>query len=554
MRANDLKRTGANVSETILTPANVTAATFGRLSCKAVDGEIYAQILYVPGVDFGAKGKHNVIVVATMRNHIYVIDADDGNTVLWDKAYGMPVGPASALATEGTLATCAPYLDISQWVGILSTPAIDPATGTIYFVARTSAGGTHVQKLYAESLIDGSDRPGSPVTITATYQGTGDQISGIKDPAMNGTFRFDPKRHNQRVALTLHDGLVYIAWSAFCDFGPYHGWLIGYDAKTLAQSVVYNTSPNGRFAGIWMSGSGPAIDDDGTMYLATGNGTADLNGGLNHGQSLLKLRRQGNTMQVVDWFIPFGYDYLEASDRDLGSAGVVLVPGTNLLLGGGKEGKLYVANKNDLGKFTPPTVKYQASQPMAVPPRPTVYPVGTDRVVQTITLSELTTPAPAAGAGRAHNHSTPVYWKSAGGEFIYTMAEEDFLKQFRVVNGKLELFKMSQIRAPDDRMEQGYAMPGGTMSLSANGTKDGIVWVTMPINRNANNAVVPGVMYAFDASDVSKPPLWNSETSAADSLTNYAKFNPVTVYNGKVYVPTFKDANGANQYCTYGRK
>jgi hypothetical protein len=529
MRGNDLKRTGATLFERALSPATVSDATFGKRSCHAVDGEIYAQMLYVPDVDFGVKGKHDALVVATMRNRVYVVDAADPTNVLWSKTYGAPVA-AAGLSTEGNTSTCSPYLDVSKWVGILSTPALDPATGTLYFVARTTEGGQQVQKLYAESLVDGGDRAGSPVTIAATLDGV----------------TFQSRVQNQRLALTLAGGLVYVGWSAFCDFGPYHGWLMGYDAATLQQKVVFDTTPTGMAGGIWMSGSGPAVDDDGALYLATGNGSADLQGGANRGESLLKLRRQGATLEVADWFTPYEYDLLEYEDRDLGSAGVLLVPGTNLLLGGGKDAKIYVADKTNLGRYTPPARPF-------VPPSslgPATLPQGTDAVVQTLAVSS------TSRIPRAHNHSTPVFWKSDAGTFVYTMAEEDFLQQWRLVGGRFELFKASQVRAPiDPAAPNDYTMPGGTMSLSADGANpgSGIVWVTMPLAKDANNAVVPGAMYAFDAADVSKT-LWSSQTNAArDAVGNYAKFNPVTVYDGRVYVPTFNAPDATNQFCVYGK-
>jgi hypothetical protein len=536
MRGYDLKRTHANTFETVLTPAKVDGDTFGKLYCRAVDGEIYGQILYLPAFDFGPKGKKNALVIVTMRNQVYVMDADDPEAPpIWQKSYGAAVGPARTLSPG----TCNPYLDISQWVGITSTPAVDMATGTIYFVARTSQGGVHQQRLYAQSLVDGSDRV-PPVNITAVVPGTG-------VGSMNGQLRFRSDRQNQRTALLLHGGLVYIAWAAFCDAQPYHGWIIGYDAATLEQRVVFNTTPTGSSGGIWMSGSGFAVDDDGTFYLTTGNGTADLGGGTNYGEAFLKLRRQGGTMQVVDWFIPKNYCFLEREDRDLGSAGVLLIPGTNLVLGGGKDGKVYVVDKTDMGKYGGPMGPCGVNPPANAP--------GTDNVVQTMNV------APSSNPSLAHNHSTPVYWKSQAGEFVYTWAEEDYLQQWKLENGRLTLFKRSTIKAPDEGPggQPGgpptYTMPGGTMALSANGdrTDSGVIWVTMPIRSSANNAVVPGVVRAFDASDVSKPELWNSQQNAArDSITNYAKFNPVTVYNGKVYVPTFKNPEGTNQYCAFG--
>jgi hypothetical protein len=402
---------------------------------------------------------------------------------------------------------------------VLGTPVIDPASGTMYFVTRTKEGAgadiKYLQKLHAVSLLDGSPRAGSPVVIEAAIPGTGPN-------APDGMVRFNPLTNNQRPALMLHDGVVYIGWSSHCDQGPYHGWLIGYDAKSLAQVVTYNATPNGRNGGIWMSGAAPAVDAEGFIYLLTGNGDADLGpaGGPNRGHSFVKLQRQGGSLQVADWFTPFNYSVLEAEDRDLGSSGILLVPGTNMVLGGSKEGKLYVVDRTNMGKHR-----------------------ATDdgQILQTVALT---------GARRAHNHGSPVYWKSQEGEFIYVMAEEDYLKQFRIVDGKLQLHKMSVFRAPTDPLApNGYTMPGGTITLTADADKPGsaILWVTLNVSKDANNAVVPGMFRAFDASDVSKE-LWNSETNAGrDRVGNFAKFNPATVYNGKVYMPTFSD-----RLCVYG--
>jgi hypothetical protein len=408
------------------------------------------------------------------------------------------------------------YKDISRWVGILSTPAIDPAAQTLYLVARTKeAAGVYVQKLHAISLVDGRERPGSPVEIRATTRGTG---AG----SVAGVLTFDPKLQNQRAGLLLHQGVVYIAWASHCDEEPYHGWIVGYDARTLAQVVVYNDTPGGKNGGIWMAGQAPSVDEEGNLYLITGNGTADLAGGPNRGESFIKLRRQGDTLALLDWFTPFNYEVLEREDRDLGSSGALLIPGRNIVLGGGKEGKLYLLDRANLGKHRP---------------------TDDGQILQTVAVT---------GPTRAHIHGTPVYWKSGDVEHLYIMAEEDYLKQFRLVGGKLQLSRMSMVRAPRDPMPgAGYTMPGGVLAISADGDRpgSGIVWANVTIAKDAIHAVVPGVLRAFDASDVSKE-LWNSEQNAArDSYGNFAKFNPPTVYNGRVYMPTF-----SRQYCVYGRR
>ena len=283
--------------------------------------------------------------------------------------------------------------------------------------------------------------------------------------------------------------------------------------------MAYNTSPTGRFAGIWMAGQAPSVDDEGNIYLITGNGTNDLQGGPNKGNSFLKLRRQGSTLAVLDWFTPSNYATIEAQDRDLGSAGALIIPGRNTVMGGGKDGRLYVLDRANLGKFQPGN---DAHSLQAIP----------------------------VTSNQAHIHGTPVYWKSTEGEFVYVMAEEDFLKQFRVLeNGRLQLVRMSALRASNTDPDAGYTMPGGILSLSADGDKPGsaIVWVSMTVSQNAIHKVVPGVVRAFNASDVTQQ-IWNSQQNAArDSLGNFAKYNPVTVYNGRLYVPTF-----SRQYCVYG--
>jgi hypothetical protein len=518
MRGYNLERTGNNLQETVLTPAAITAGGFGKLYCKSVDDEIYGQILYQPDADFGPQGRHDAVFVVTMNDSVYAFDATDGTAAaLWeahfaDASKGVVPVPARDLGKTN----CGIYKDISRRVGILSTPAVDPATSTMYVVARTKEQGDYLARLHALDMATGKERSGSPVEISATTSGSGAGSVG-------GTIRFDPMRQNQRAGLLLHQGVVYVAFSSHCDEGPYHGWVLGYDAASLRQVVVYNDTPNGANGGIWMSGMAPAVDAEGNIYLVTGNGSADLAGGPNRGEAFLKLRRQGATLQVLDWFTPFNYATLEMEDRDLGSSGAVLIPGTNIVLAGNKEGKLYLVDRNNFGKFRP-TDNNQLVQSLAV-----------------------------TGAGRAHIHGTPVHWKSSDGEFVYLMAEEDFLRQYRFVQGKLTLHRMSDLKAPQVLVPKppgGYTMPGGAVALTADGERPGtgLVWVNMTIAADANQAVVPGVLRVFDAADVTRE-LWNSEQNRArDSFGNFAKFNPPTVTGGRVYLPTF-----SNQYCVYGR-
>jgi hypothetical protein len=514
-RSYDVGRSGTNLDETTLTPAVITGGKFGKLFCRAVDDEIYGQILYVTGLDLGAAGRKNVAFVVTMNDSVYAFDADGGTTdPLWQKSFlGSGATPVPTSDLNGQI--CYNYRDISHAVGITSTPVIDPATRTIYVVARTKESGSFVQRLHALDLRDGSERTGSPVSIDASVSGSG---SG----ASNGTIKFDPQRNNQRAALTLAGGAVYIGFASHCDWEPYHGWLLAYDAQSLAQLAVYNVTPNGRNGGIWMSGSGPAVDDAGNLYLVTGNGTADLSAsGPDRGEAFIKLQRSGSTFTLVDWFTPADYQNIENEDRDLGSSGAVLVPGTNIVLGGNKEGILYLLDRTDFGHFNS---------------------TDNSQIIQTMSVT---------GSRRSHIHGNPVAWKSSAGHYLYVMGEEDYLKQYQLNGNQLALYKTSQIRAPIvPNPVSGYTMPGGILALTAAGDQagTGLLWVTIPVSQDANQAVVPGVLRVFDAADVTSE-LWNSEQNGSrDSYGNFAKFNPPTVVNGKVYVPTF-----SNQFCVYGK-
>jgi hypothetical protein len=516
-RGYNLQRTGANLEETFITPGLVASGSFGKLYCQPVDDEMYAQLLYLPGLDLGTKGgKHDVLYALTVNNSVYAFDALKQGAPLWEKhftdeAAGITPVPSTDLAKT----TCGTYKDISHFAGIVSTPALDVATKTMYLVARTKENGAYFQRLHAIDLVDGSERPGSPTEIKATMPGMG---AG----SMGGMMPFDPLRQNQRPGLLLHQGVVYVAWSSHCDEGPYHGWVLGFDAKTLERVVTWNSTPNGANGGIWMSGQAPSVDDQGNMYLITGNGTADLMGGPNRGESFLKLKRDGATLTILDWFTPYNYLALERGDRDLGASGAMLIPGSNLVLGGSKEGKLYLLDRANFGQYNA---------------------AGDTQIVQSISVT---------GINRSHIHGTPVYWKSAAGEFVYVMAEEDYLKQLNFTGGKLQLKSMSALRTPFDPGPKpgGYTMPGGVLVLSADGdkTSTGVLWATTTLTKDSNQAVVPGVLRAFDASDVGKDELWNSERNPSDSFGNFAKFNPPTVYNGRVYVPTF-----SKQYCVYSK-
>lgn len=501
---NDNAHTGANLAETKLTTSNVDVDHFGRLFARPVDDQIYAQPLYVPNVVVPGKGQHNVVYVATMNDSLYAFDADDPaqNTPLWQVSFLDPAHGVVPVSHADVGGACGDYEDISGNIGILSTPVIDEASKTIYVVAKTKDnGGNQAYRLHALDITTGVERAGSPVAISASAPGTGGGSKG-------GTITFDPVSANQRCALTLANGLVYIAFASYCDTGPYHGWVLAYDAATLAQKAVYNDTPNGEEGGIWMSGQGPSADDDGNVYLISGNGDFDGNmpGGKNFGLSFLKL---SPTLSVLDWFTPYNFAALNAGDLDLGSSGALLVPGTNLVVGGGKNGFVYVLDKANLGHWN--------AQSDA-------------QIVQSFQ------------ATTAHVHGSVITWNIPGSQQIYVWGEDGYLESYRLQNGKFQPVGQSVMPAPD-------GMPGGMLSLSGNGVTPGtgIVWATHPLSGNANQAVRPGILQAFDASDVTHL-LWDTQQNPArDDFGDFAKFCPPTVADGKVFLATF-----SGQLVVYG--
>ena len=504
---NDLRRTGANLAESILDVDNVTTNKFGLICTRSVDDQIYAQPLIMTNVSILGKGVHNLVIVATVNDTVYAFDADDPSVIdaYWQSSFlGSNV---VAPSTDDILNTpCGNFRNISGHFGIIGTPVIDPASATLYVVARTKEFGTNfVQKLHALDVSTGLERSNSPVVISATYPGTG-------TGSISGVLTFDPLRENQRAALALVDGVVYVGWASHCDWNPYHGWIIGYNAVTLRREVVYNTSPNGEKGGIWMSGGAPAADESGNLYLSVGNGTVGVSGNprdlTNRGESYLKLTRNGTNFTIASWFTPYNWPQLETYDLDLGSAEVLLIPGTTLAFSGSKQGVAYVVNRDDMGGLSSGADDTNIVQSFMVTP---------DNI-----------------------HGGPVWWDGPNGSYAYVQGEVDYLRQYKFdpIAGLFEQpnYAHSPTAAPG-------GMPGGMLAISADGTNagTGIVWASHPLSGDANGAVVPGILFAYDAEDVSHE-LWNSEqVSARDSVGNFAKFCPPTVANGNVYLATFSN-------------
>jgi hypothetical protein len=508
---NDNSRTGANLHETILNPSNVNVNHFGKLFTLDVDGEVYAQPLIVPKVTIPGKGVHNVVYVATMNDSLYAFDADRKGAPLWQKSFGTPI-PASDVQC------CCP--DISTSVGILGTPVIDvkagsPTANTIWFVSQNkNSDATYHNTLWALDITTGATK--GSVEIAATF----------------GAATFDPKIQNQRPAVTLQNGVIFLAWSSHNDCYNYHGWVMGYDAATLTQVGVYANTPNGTMGGIWQGGQGLTVDPAGNLYFLGGNGTFDADsGGADYGLSAIRLNFSKTAgLQQTGWFTPYDVANLNGGDLDLGSAGLLAIPGTNYLVGGGKEGKLYLLDStaSNLGSYT----------------------AGSDNVPQ------------SWAACNGYIMNSPVYYNSpANGPCIYVWSTYDQMKVFQF-NTTTSQFNTTPIALSPTSVPPGE--PGAMLSISANGSTPGtgIVWASHPYSQDANNAVVNGIVHAYDASQITTvggqpqlTELWNSKMNAArDDVGNFAKFCPPTVANGKLYMASFGPigTQGTGQLVVYG--
>lgn len=474
--------TGQNLNETVLTKSNVNQNTFGKLFSYQLDEQSFAQPLYVSNVPFPGAGQHNAIYVATEKNTVYAFDADNGGKApFWQKS----LMPAGATPVDGTK-TGGIGGPITPVVGITGTPVIDGSTGTLYVVSVTQESSGQVHRLHALDITTGNEKFGGPVPIKATVPGTGLGTSG-------GQITFDPTLELQRPALTLVNGVVYIAWASYQDFGNYHGWIMGYDAVTLRQVRVWNTTPDGGQGGIWMSGASISSDSAGNLYVVIGNGTFDANnGGKDYGDSLVKLTPNGTTFTVSDYFTPFDQANLSANDIDVGSSGLTLLlnqAGSTSKLGvsAGKAGKIYLVDLNQMGKFQS----------------------GSDQIVQSI-------PNALGSQPSDNDYSTAAYWNGN----VYFIGNMDVIKQYQLSNGQLSTSPIKGSHV--------YGYPGANMSVSSNGTSNGILW---SIEASGVN-----VLHAYDASDVSTELYNSNQAGGRDQFGTAIRFTVPTVINGRVYV------------------
>ncbi len=508
----DLTHAGQNISETTLTPANVSESTFGKLFSVTVDGSVYAQPLYVPGLTMSDGLVHNVFFVATEHDSVYAFDADSNSganafpiwhITLLDAAHG-----ASSGATTVPGADPGGQGDIGPEIGITGTPVIDPATNTLYVVGKTKESGAYFHRLHALNLLTGAEQAHSPVLINATVTGTGNGSSG-------GKLAFSQLWENQRPALNFFNGHIYIGFGSHGDNGPWHGWLFAYDSTTLVQTAVLCLSPNGFGDAVWQAGAGMPIDTSvpgGRMFLATGNGTFStyppFTANSEFGDSIVAIDLSNGGLTPVDAFTPYNQAKLSSADLDQGSGGILMLPdqqGANphILLQAGKEGRILVLNRDQLGGYA------------------------TGVTSNTNALQDI----PNAAKGL---WSTPAYWN--GNVYVWGSGDYgsyDTAKLFKVNSGVMDTIPSSV-----SNFTSGH--PGVTFSVSSNGTEDGIAWA---VRADAFTTHGNSILYAFDATDLTKV-LWESDTNTTRDAPGPAnKFAVPVVTNGKVYVSAVKEVS-----------
>lgn len=488
---NDNARTGQNLNEKILNLHNVNPKTFGKLFVIHVDGKVDAEPLYVEGMQIPEHGVQNVLYVATEHDSLYAFNADTGS-LFWH------VRLLKAGESPSDNRGCG---QVVPEIGVTSTPVIDRQRGphgTIYVVAMSKdQQGRYYQRLHALDLQNGKEEFGGPVDIHATYPGHG-------DTSHNGTSVFDPKQYEERAALLLANGVVYTSWASHCDIDPYNGWVMGYNARTLKQEGTLDFTPNGEKGSVWQSGAGPAADPQGYIYVLAANGTFDTT--LNargfpskgdFGNSFLKISTSGGRLSVADYFTMYNVEAENDRDDDLGSGGPLVLPPMkdtsgktrHLVVGAGKDLNIYIANRENMGKFNPR---------------------GNQNIYQEV---------PHA-MKHAFSRPIPAYFDGQ----LYYASTDDTLREYRFQNARL-------MAKPASETSLKFNYPGAAPGISADGAQNGIVWATE--NRD------PAVLHAFDASNLAHE-LYNSNQAprGRDHFGAGNKFITPMIANGKVYVGT----------------
>jgi hypothetical protein len=482
---NDIGRTGQNLNEVVLTTSNVNQAQFGKRANYSVDGRVDAQPLYASSVAIPSNGTHNLLIVATEHGTVYGFDADTG-TIIWQKSMLL------AGETPSDSRSCS---QVSPEIGVTSTPVIarsNGPNGAIYVVAMSKNGSTYHQRLHALDLATGAELFSGPKDITATYPGSGAGGNG-------STLTFNPAQYKERVGLLLMNGTIHTAWASHCDIDPYTGWLMSYNASTLAQTAVLNITPNGSEGAIWMAGAGLAGDNSGNYYFLDGNGDFDtnLNGSGhpsngNYGNAFMKISTSGG-LAVADYFEMFNGVSESNADQDLGSGGAMVLPDLtdnlgnvkHLAVGVGKDAHMYVVNRDNMGKFNS----------------------STNNIYQDITG--------AVGGVFA----MPAYFNGK----VYYGAVNDFVKAFTITNARFSTSSSAHTT-------NSFGYPGATPSISANGTSNGIVWAV----ENGGTAV----LHAYDATNLNEIYNSNQAASSRDHFGAGNKYITPTIVNGKVFVGT----------------
>ena len=484
---NDIARTGQNLTETILNPGNVTSAKFGKIGFYSVDGLVDAQPLYASSVAVPGNGTHNILIVATEHDSVYAFDADSG-TVLWQ---------TSALLSGETTSDSRGCTQVVPEIGITSTPVIDRSRGTngVVFVVAMSKDASHNyhQRVHALDLALGTELFGGPVDVQAKYPGRGDNSDGTN-------VVFAPAQYEERAGLLLMNGILYTSWTSHCDIRPYTGWIIAYDAATLAQTSVLNVTPNGNEGAIWMAGSGLAADNSGNIYFLDANGVFDttLNSsgfpdGSDYGNAFMKLSTSSG-LAVADYFEMADQASENGADTDLGSGGALVLPDLTdgsgntlpLAVGAGKDAIIYVVNRDSMGKFTSTN----------------------SGIYQQI-----------SGQLPGSVFSMPAYFNGT----LYYGAVGGPVQAFPITNAKLSTSATAHT-------SNSFPYPGTTPAISANGTSNGIVWAV------ENNT--PAVLHAYDATTLNELYNTNQASNARDQFGNGNKYITPTIVNGKGYVGT----------------
>jgi hypothetical protein len=515
---------GQKISEFVLTPGNVNSNSFGKLFSTSVDGQVYAEPLAVAGVSIPGLGTHNVVYVATEHDSVYAIDEGNGQ-ILWHDSFINPSAGVNTVPSADVLS-----VDINPEYGITGTPVIDSTSNTLYVVANTKETGSgtyhNIYRLHALDLSTGQEKLGGPVVIADTIWNGGSNFSFVSGPyvlgsgagSVNGKLTLNAVRQLQRTALTLANGTVYVGFGSHNDMDPYHGWIVGYNAQTLQLSAVFNSTPNGSEGGIWEAGGKFAVDSQGNLFVDTGNGTFDTSmnaSGLpnrgDYGDSVIKLAPDSTTsasnqnpygwgLKVLDFFTPFNQQTLANNDQDLGSGDIVLLPDSvgsaahpHLLICGGKEGRVYLIDRDNMGKYDP----------------------NTDHVVEE-----------QAGAVTSI-YGTPAYFNNT----LYIVGLNDVGKTFSINNA---YFSPSPTSVSPDK----FGFPPGTPNISSNGTLNGIVW---DIDRSTNQ------LRAYDATSYGKELYTSAQApNGRDTLGTAIKFTVPSIVDGKVFVGT------SNSLVAYG--